>query len=274
MSFSIMNTVNQTVGITLQNIGRIFVVLLIVVVAFFLISLVGFGLSGALSVVSSILGFVIGLITVLVILAIMGAWFNYWVRVGALGADAARQGVSDMFKAGLVNGIKMILIGLLLALGVGLIFAALGMLGYTPTGGPEIDLEALDGKSALEIMTILVEQQSAQSLTLSAVALNLVSTAVVCLIYSLFSANLTHTALGDSSEGFEHAHTADFAVALIIIYMALLIPSYLAAAVGSVYLAFIVQIGIGVPVSAAIAMAHGVRYRLCTGAVQYSSGKE
>ncbi len=117
-SFSILRVVNQSLGIMTQNIGRIFAVTIGVFVAAVAIL---FATSFILGLLSSIGGGLISLFGIsalfVFMLIVFGSVFNYWVRLGVYGREGAWPGaLSKFIKPGLSNGLKFILIGILMML--------------------------------------------------------------------------------------------------------------------------------------------------------------
>lgn len=169
------------------------------------------------------------------------AWiFNMWIRFGAFGANGAFfRPVSAGLKAACVTALKLFFIAILLVI-VGLvavlILAAIGI----------IDLNAA--------------QEVAQPTLTSALTLNLVTLAVISGVYSMFSSNLTHTALGSDSEEIGPPHVLEFALVLFVLDAFLVIPLVFFQIYAPVWAVLTFQLIGGVWITAAIPLAHGVRY--------------
>ncbi len=186
----------------------------------------GFGLMFFIAFIGMVLGY---------------AWiFNMWIRFGAFGASGAFfHPVGAGLKAAGVTALKLFFIGILLII-VGsvavLILAAIGI----------IDLNAA--------------QQAVQPTLTSALTLNLVTLAVISGVYSMFSSNLTYTALGSDSEEVGPPHLLEFAVVLFILDALLVIPLVVLQIYAPVWTTTTYQLIGGIWITAAIPLAHGVRY--------------
>lgn len=169
------------------------------------------------------------------------AWiFNMWIRFGAFGAEGAFfESPTVGLKAAAVTALKLIFIMILLAIVAivaVLIFAAIGL----------IDLQSAT---------------NAATPTLSnALTTNLVALAVISGVYSLFSSNLTQTALGSDSEEVGPPHVFEFAVVLFILDALLVVPLVFMQVFAPMWMTAIFQLVGGVWITAAIPLAHGVRY--------------
>lgn len=184
------------------------------------------------------------LLLIFLVIGAVAHIFNYWVRFAAFGKDGAGLN-GRAFSAAAVNGIKFLLIGILIvivSLVVNFMVSALGL-------APSIMEQAAIGG--------IVEQTKANF------ASNLITTIVACFVYSFFSANLTQTAMGDEEEALQHPHAIDFAVTLMLIYAVVIVPSILAALIGSAAMVWAVQLLLGIYVMFAVPAAHGLRYRIC-----------
>ncbi len=263
-NFTIMNVVNQSVDITKAHIGRVFAVSIGVALAMIIgISLI----AGLLGLLATFLGDFISIIGFLVIfllaLAGMGALFNYWVRLGALGVVEAGEGSwKEVLKAGLVNGFKFILITILLALAVVVLMFVFKVLGVDLPQAASMDMTAAQSGDFSSLIQMMNDNM-AQSMSAQSLAYNLSATVLVCFIYAFFSANLTTTALREKAVSYETPQAVDFATALIILYLIMIIPSYLLIWAELYTASVILQVVVGIPVGAAIGIAHGVRHRLC-----------
>jgi len=187
-------------------------------------------------------GVFVALVPLLAIISfIVGyAWiFNMWVRFGAFGREGAffkkpMQGIG----AAAITALKMLFISLFLgivALVALLALAAFGLVSFDPSSIAEPTLA-------------------------NAVMVNLVSMAVISGTYSLFSSNLTQTALGSDTEEVGPPHVFEFGIVLFILNAALLLPlAILQFYVPLVVVAIIQFIG-SLWLMAAIPLAHGIRY--------------
>ncbi|MBL4836079.1 MAG: hypothetical protein JKY34_00760 [Kordiimonadaceae bacterium] len=186
---------------------------------------------------------------IVVIIAGMVHVFNYWVRLAAFGVEGAKfSSFKKAAQAAFINTLKFLLIGLLIGLISTVLTFVLNTLGLVPSFGDQM-------QTAMEGDTVrLVKDTFLYSLSTSVIS---------CFVYSLFSANLTQTAVGDDQEGLEHPHTVDFAVVLIILYAFVIIPTLIAAFLNSTVLLAIVQYGFGAYVLFTVPAAHGLRYRIC-----------
>lgn len=169
------------------------------------------------------------------------AWiFNMWIRFGAFGAEGAFFASPTVgLKAAAVTALKLIFIMILLAIVAivaVLIFAALGL---------------IDIQSAANAAT--------PSLS-NALTTNLIALAVISGVYSLFSSNLTQTALGSDSEEVGPPHVFEFAIVLFILDALLVVPLVFMQVFGPMWATAVFQLVGGVWITAAIPLAHGVRY--------------
>jgi len=191
----------------------------------------------------------LGLIMVIAIFWIVAYVFNYWVRLGAYGHDgAALRPLGKAWGAAGVNMVKMFLITILLALVTLVVWYVLHLFGLVP--------------SLMDQMRMGAEGDISHAAR-GGLASNIVTTIITCVVYSVFSANLTQTALASDKEGFDHPHTIDFAVVLMLLYAIVLIPMTLAGMSGSMALLMLVVYVVEFYVMLAIATAHGLRYRIC-----------
>ncbi|WCL53138.1 hypothetical protein [Gimibacter soli] len=222
--------------------------------------LIGLGFGAAKNFGTS--GFAVFLKAVALILLFgmsMSAAFNYWVRLAAFGTGRAFPGsVGKFLSAALVNFVKFILIVIIIGIITLVITAGLSMMGL---GGERLQPTAEDISSVEGFLAFL-----SASFTLGQMTLQVISILVACFVYSFFSANLTGTALGDDREGLEHPHTVDFAVALMLIELVVIIPIFALIAVGLPLVSIVLNVVLAFPMMAAIAIAHGVRYRMCIAA--------
>ena len=174
--------------------------------------------------------------------------FNQWVRFGAYGADGIKfptRGAA--VSAALVNMLKFFLIFLLIGIVVVVVIFVMNAIGV----GPDLTDVQASSNGDLAAMT------ANQFIT------SLVTTLLICIIYSLFSTNLTQTAVKSDKEGLEHPHTMDFTIVLFLLYMVSFIPGTLAGLTGSWVLSLVVSATIGFFVFVSVAVAHGLRFSIC-----------
>jgi len=175
--------------------------------------------------------------------------FNYWVRFGAFGPEnAGFESVGKAISATLVNMLKFFLIILLLGLVIAIAFFVMSAIGIGP---------------GLQEVTDLSAENDLRTLTLATLLPSIIYLVIVCVIYSLFSANLTRTALQSDKEGLEHPHTVDFAIVLFLLYLIVFVPVTLISLMNAFTIATIINYTLGLYIGFAIAVAHGLRYRLC-----------
>lgn len=208
--------------------------------------------SGEFPDMGGIGGFLAGYL--LLIFAVVGTVafiFNYWVRLAAFGPEGAKF---PSFKAAVgaaaVNMVKFFLIGVLTIIISLVVTFVLSQFGLSPS---------LSEQMAAAETADMAEQTVSSSLS------TLIMAIISCLVYSVFSANLTQTSIGSDHEGLEHPHTVDFAIVLFLIYAVVLIPTLLAAYAGFSGVVLTVQIILGFYVLFSAAAAHGLRYRICIG---------
>lgn len=192
-------------------------------------------------------------VTVLLLLTMMGPvsayLFNYWVRFGAFGAEGAGfPSTIAMVSALFVNMVKFLLIFFLIGLVSFITMWVLGMIGIGPDSTEQAAIAASGDLRAATQAGFVQE---------------IILLAVFCVIYSLFSANLTQTALKSEQEGMSHPHTIDFSIVLFLLYLAAFIPGAIAGLLNSWTLSIGVDLTIGVYIGLTIAVAHGLRYSIC-----------
>ncbi|TNE63073.1 MAG: hypothetical protein EP335_10495 [Alphaproteobacteria bacterium] len=194
----------------------------------------------------------LALFIIIMMVALLWAFafvFNYWVRAGAFGPSAAAmRPFGKAWGAAGVNMIKLVLITILLGLVSLVVVYVLHAVGLAPSFGEQMQAGANPDIAAS---------------TRAGIASNIIVTVVSCIVYSIFSANLTETAVGTGKEGLEHPHTVDFAIVLVLLYAVILIPTTLAGLTGSMGLMLAITYPLYFYVSLAIAAAHGLRYRVC-----------
>lgn len=169
------------------------------------------------------------------------AWiFNMWIRFGAFGREGAFfPTTGESVQAALVTALKLFLIGVVLGLVVLTAFAILAMVG----------LVSLDPATAAEGQTLV-----------SAITSNLIFLAVISGIYSLFSSNLTQTAIGSSKEEIGPPSVADFAIVLFLINAIFIIPLLVVQELLPVVVVLILQLLGSIWTTSAVPLAHGLRY--------------
>lgn len=261
MQFSINKIVSQTMGITINNFARVFLLPLLSII---LSVIVGFVLAflGAIAFSGSMVASIVVLIVILGIsLTISGVMFNYFIRLGALGPSLAFVKDNNFAKIGFLNGLKFIPILLLSLLVISIVSAVLSMLGVKLT--PEIPMDITIFKN--EGFKAFYEHVKSvmPPYNIGMAADNLLSLVIISAIFSFFSANLSKTALGDDVSDYETPHTMDFAVVLLIINLVSFIPVTIFSLLQFENVAMGVSILAGFVVSSAIAIAHGVRHRMC-----------
>ena len=185
------------------------------------------------------------LLAIFTIGPVSAALFNYWVRLGAFGKDQTDfANKSEFAGAIIVNMLKFALIFLFIGLVSVVLGFVMSLLGVGAS--PEELAAAIDG-----------------DVSLATVVTNLINLIVICIIYSLFSANLTQTALKSDKEDLKHPHTMDFALVLLLLYLVTFIPSTLVSLTGISWVNMAMQATLGVYIAFSIAVAHGLRYRIC-----------
>lgn len=169
------------------------------------------------------------------------AWvFNLWIRYGALGPEGAlRQGAGKSISSAFVTAIKLVLIGVLLAVVAGIAMLVLVLLGI-------FSLE----DAAQAIKPSLIE----------ALVTNFVLLAVISSVYAVFSSNLTQTALGSDKEEVGPPHVFEFGQVLFLLNAAILLPLVFLELFASGVLAQVYNFVGSAWLTAAVPLAHGLRY--------------
>jgi hypothetical protein len=186
-----------------------------------------------------------GIITIVLCLYAMGWIFNYWVRYGAEGRDnLLPNGFAASLTPALATGLKLLFIGILLGIVAVVIIMITGILGL----GVKFD----------EI-TALAQMDTLQMLKAMGVVY-LIVFGVTCSVYSIFSSNLTKTALGREDEEIGEPHVLEFALVLFLIYAVTYIPAILIQAVMPEVVGMIVEYLVAILLAAFIPVAHGLRY--------------
>ncbi len=263
-NFPTISIFKQAVQLPLNHVGAIFASIgmffgATLVAVFFLgitMAVIGFDAEGLQNLVENLqagnfsglgallVGYFVALVVVLFITAHI---FNYWVNLAVYGKEQARWSFSEgRFSAALINGLKLLLIGILIGLISVAVTFALSSIGLAPSFG--------------EQMAITDVTESITSTFTSTIIMAIVS----CVVYSIFSANLTQTALRSDAEGLEHPHNVDFAIVLVLLYALYLIPTVIAALTGSIALTYIVSLVFILHLMFTVPIAHGLRYKVCT----------
>lgn len=169
------------------------------------------------------------------------AWiFNMWIRFGAFGkAGAFFPTAGESIQAALITALKLLLIGVVLGLVVLTAFVILAAVG----------LVSLDPDAVADGQTLV-----------SAISSNLIFLAVVSGVYSLFSSNLTQTAIGSSREEIGPPSVADFAIVLFLINALFIIPILIVQEILPVVMVLILQLIGSIWTTSAVPLAHGLRY--------------
>lgn len=185
------------------------------------------------------------LIAIFVVGPVSAYLFNYWVRLGAYGKEGtAFETTKAAVVATLTNMAKFALIFLLM----GLVSIVLGFLMVLLGVGAGPDELAATMQGHVSVSTVVT---------------NVINLIMICVIYSLFSANLTQTALKSDKEDLKHPHTVDFALVLFLLYLVAFIPGTFVSLLGVMWVNIAMQATVGVYVAFAIAVAHGFRYQIC-----------
>lgn len=189
------------------------------------------------------------LIAMLIVVTAFAYIFNFWVRAGAFGPENAKiRPMGKAFSAASVNMLKFIFIGIILVIAAVVVMGVLSMLGLSGGFGDQMQAAA---------------SQDIAAATRAGLMNQIVMTIISCIVYSLFSANLTQTAVGSDREGLKHPHNVDFAIVLFLLYAVLLVPTVLAGLIGSMALMQTLNIVLGLYITFSIGIAHGIRYRIC-----------
>ena len=224
----------------LVTLGAI-VVLAIAIVALFivlgLLSTAGGGNVGAM-----ILG---GIVSIVLSLYAMGWIFNYWVRYGAEGAgNLLPGGFKASLTPALATGLKLLFIGILLIIVAVVIFMITGILGIG------IKFDQIGTVAGMDTLDLLKAMGFAY----------LIVFAVTCGIYSIFSSNLTKTALGREDEEIGEPHVLEFGVVLFLIYFISYIPVILVQLFLPEIIGVLAEFAAAFLLAAFVPVAHGLRY--------------
>ncbi len=186
------------------------------------------------------------LFALLIVLFFAAHIFNYWVNLAAFGKPHARWSFSEgRFSSAVVNGLKLLLISILVGLINVAVTFALSSMELAPSFSDQIGIIDIS-ESILATLTSTI-----------------IMVVVSCIVYSMFSANLTQTALRSNAEGLEHPHNVDFAVVLMLLYTIYLIPTVIAALTGSIALTYTISTVFVLHLMFTVPIAHGLRYRVC-----------
>jgi hypothetical protein len=190
-----------------------------------------------------VIGYLIAFVAALVFIAHI---FNYWVNFAAFGKEEARWSFAEgRFAAAITNGLKLLLISMLILLINFAVTFVLSSLGLVPSFSEQLGITDIT-ESILAPLTG-----------------SIVMVVISCIVYSIFSANLTQTALRSDAEGLEHPHNVDFAIVLVMLYAFYLVPTVIAALTGSAVLTYIVSFLLTLHFMFTVPIAHGLRYRVC-----------
>ena len=172
--------------------------------------------------------------------------FNYWVTLAAFGQEEAKWSWSEKrFSAAVVNALKLLLLGILLAIVSFVVTSMLSALGLAPSFTEQMQMEDITKSVSATITSTLIMAVAS------------------CAVYSLFSANLTQTALRSNAEGLDHPYNVDFAIVLMLLYAIYLVPTTIAALTGSQGLTYLVSFVFLIHLMFTVPIAHGLRYRVC-----------
>jgi hypothetical protein len=186
-----------------------------------------------------------GIITIVLSLYAMGWIFNYWVRYGAEGRNnLLPNGFAASLTPALATGLKLLFIGILLAIVAAVIIMITGILGLGVKFNEIATLAQMDTLQAVKALGIVY----------------LIIFGVTCSVYSIFSSNLTKTALGREDEEIGEPHVLEFALVLFLIYAAVYIPTTLMQSVMPEIAGLLVEAFAGLLLAALIPVAHGLRY--------------
>ena len=175
--------------------------------------------------------------------------FNLWVRFGAYGPDSMGfPSVGNAISATLINMFKFFFILLLLGIALVVAFFVLSATGLAPGLNELAELSSKDDLAAITLANLLP---------------SVIYLIIICVVYSVFSANLTRTALQSVQEGLEHPHTIDFAIVLFLLYLVVFVPVTLLSLLNAFWLSTVINYTLGLYIGFSIAVAHGLRYRYC-----------
>ena len=186
-----------------------------------------------------------GIITIVLCLYAMGWIFNYWVRYGAEGRDnLLPNGFAASLTPALATGLKLLFIGILLFIVAVVIIMIAGILGLGVKFDEITKLAQMDTLQMVKAMGIVY----------------LIVFGVTCSVYSIFSSNLTKTALGREDEEIGEPHVLEFALVLFLIYLLTYIPAILIQALTPAIVGAFVEYAVAILLAALIPVAHGLRY--------------
>lgn len=245
--FPIFDFVKQSFVQTLAY-GKGLLITLGVVVALVAAAFAVFAVIGFLSAASggSAGGMIAGfLITIVLGLYATGWIFNFWVRYGAEGREnLLPNGFAASLTPALATGLKLLFIAILLGIVAVVIIMITGILGLGVKFNEIATLAQMDTVQAVKALGIVY----------------LIIFGVTCSVYSIFSSNLTKTALGREDEEIGEPHVLEFALVLFLIYAAVYIPTTLMQSVMPEIAALLVEAFAGFLLGALIPVAHGLRY--------------
>ncbi len=186
-----------------------------------------------------------GLVSVVIALYGMGWIFNYWARVGADGRENLfPDGFGATLTPALATGLKLLFIGILVCLVAIVVIMITGILGIGVTFDQLPRLGTMDSLEVVQAMGFAY----------------LIVFGVSCAVYSVFSSNLTKTALGREDEEIGEPHVLEFALVLFFIYAACYVPLMIVQAVAPKMVGVLLEYVVGIFLLALIPVAHGLRY--------------
>ena len=198
------------------------------------------------AILSQTLAMVLTFIGIFFFVFLLIGWtFNFWVRYGAEGRDnVLPAGFKGSIGPALETGLKLFFISILLGIVAAVMFLIAGIFGI----GVSID----------EFATLA--QMSAADMIRTMGVVYLLTFGVTCAVYSVFSSNLTKTAMGRADEEIGEPHVGEFAVVLFSIYVACYVPLVLIQLVAPAIVGAIVEYLMGILLIVVIPVAHGLRY--------------
>lgn len=248
MNLPILPLLRESFTLVIKNMSRIFSSGLFFAVAIGLVLVFAyFGgaifSSGELKEAEDIIAVIPPLAVItLLIMMIFAHLFNIWAGIGYTGDAVYRIGSAEIaFKRAFSNGLKMTLVTVV-SLILTFIVAFLYVL-ISEAVGYEFDLENANISTEFVLPLIIAIPQS--------------------FVYSLFSASLTKTALGDEVGNLDDPDSTNFAVVLFLISAVMVVFTAVFSLSDKSALSFagsFIMIFFG----AVAAAAHGVRYRYCT----------
>ncbi len=208
---------------------------------------------------NQILAAILPMIIVILMLGIFIHIFNRWVRIAGLGIERVEfSSLGDAVKAAAINAVKFFLIGVLIGIATYVLSAVATFLGVVAP--IEADMSIFTDPSSMTMSQFLNFMMVGAT---SNITFTILQTMLACGIYSVFSSNLTNTALAADYEALTHPHNVDFGIVLFLVYLVFLVPSTLAAVMGFSYVWLALYVVLGFFIMFAVPAAHGVRFRCC-----------